>query len=87
MLYYCTILEENNIYKNIFYYKFCNPNIGGINITLIHDYVFKNLCFLILGDLIMHMDELDGNILSSMMQTIAHYTNPSSPVKEIGKLR
>lgn len=39
------------------------------------------------GDLIMHMDELDGNILSSMMQTIAHYTNPSSPVKEIGKLR
>ncbi|XP_062594246.1 conserved oligomeric Golgi complex subunit 7-like isoform X1 [Saccostrea cucullata] len=39
------------------------------------------------GDLIMHMDELDGNILSSMMQTIAHYTNPSSPIKEIGKLR
>lgn len=35
----------------------------------------------------MHMDEFDGNILSSMMQTIAHYTNPSSPVKEIGKLR
>lgn len=40
MLYYCTILEENNFYMNIFYYKFCNPNIGGINITLIHDYVF-----------------------------------------------
>ncbi|XP_056005871.1 conserved oligomeric Golgi complex subunit 7-like isoform X3 [Ostrea edulis] len=39
------------------------------------------------GDLIMHMDELDGNIVSCMMQTIAHYTNPSSPVKEIGKLR
>jgi hypothetical protein len=33
------------------------------------------------------MDELDGNIVSCMMQTIAHYTNPSSPVKEIGKLR
>ncbi|XP_021349091.1 conserved oligomeric Golgi complex subunit 7-like [Mizuhopecten yessoensis] len=39
------------------------------------------------GDLIMHVDELDGNIISSIMHTIAHYSNPGSPVKEVGKIR
>lgn len=87
MLYYCIIFEENNIYMNIFYYKFCNFKIGGINIILIYDYVFQNFCFFILGDFIMYMDELDGNILSSMMQTIVYYINLSLFVKEIGKFR
>ncbi|KAK3085428.1 hypothetical protein FSP39_003139 [Pinctada imbricata] len=39
------------------------------------------------GDLIMHMEELDSSIVSSMLHSIAHYTNPGSPVKEMGKLR
>lgn len=39
------------------------------------------------GDLIMHVDELDGNIISSIMHTIAHYSNPSSPAKDVGKVR
>ncbi|XP_060062709.1 conserved oligomeric Golgi complex subunit 7-like isoform X2 [Ylistrum balloti] len=39
------------------------------------------------GDLIMHVDELDGNIISSIMHTIAHYSNPGSPVKEASKIR
>lgn len=41
----------------------------------------------ICGDLIMHLDELDSNIFSSIVHTIGPYTSPTSPVREIGKIR
>ena len=35
------------------------------------------------GDLIMHTEEFDGDVINSVMQTVGHISTPTSPTREI----
>lgn len=39
------------------------------------------------GDLIMHMDDFDGRIISSVMHSVGQHHCPTSPGKEMGIFR